>query len=334
VVSHYFTGVDVPLMSATELRSRLGSTYPDPNQPGIDGNGVPVSIAGRRQALLEGAVRLNLGKTDQEASLGEKFTVRAEAVALTGHRFPAGFSQERTTYIQLRVTDDDGFLVYQSGYTIDKPHPETGEMRPDGNLDDEDLEHLHAVVDPGSNTAPYATGSAHNGHTNQVYETGPDDGPDSRVYAGINEGLVLFRNELMRIYLPGSPVGRNDSNGNPLVAVKPHYEETFSAAFANTVDNFRSLQPLTPRTFLYEITLPTAAELAEMGMSGLKSPLHVHAQVNYEHFPPLFMRFLARTTGPNGPAGQSLNLLDESTIDNYLVNLPAIATADFTVPVK
>jgi hypothetical protein len=334
VVSHYFTGVDVPLMSATELRSRLGSTYPDPNQPGIDGNGVPVSIAGRRQALLEAAVRLNLGKTDQEASLGEKFTVRAEAVALTGHRFPAGFSQERTTYIQLRVTDDDGFLVYQSGYTVDKPHPETGEMRPDGNLDDEDLEHLHAVVDPGSNTAPYATGSAHNGHTNQVYETGPDDGPDSRVYAGINEGLVLFRNELTRIYLPGSPVGRNDSNGNPLVAVKPHYEETFSAAFANTVDNFRSLQPLTPRTFLYEITLPTAAELAELGMSGLKSPLHVHAQVNYEHFPPLFMRFLARTTGPKGPAGQSLNLLDESTIDNYLVNLPAIATADFTVAVK
>jgi hypothetical protein len=69
-------------------------------------------------------------------------------------------------------------------------------------------------------------------------------------------------------------------------------------------------------------------------MTGLKSPLHVHAQINYEHFPPLFMRFLARTTGPNGPAGQSLNLLDESTIDNYLVNLPAIATADFTVTVK
>ncbi len=51
--------------------------------------------------------------------------------------------------MQLAVTDDNGFLLYQSGYVVDKPHPNTGEMTPDGNLDDEDFEHLHAVVDPG-----------------------------------------------------------------------------------------------------------------------------------------------------------------------------------------
>ena len=56
-------------------------------------------------------------------------------------------------------------------------------------------------------------------------------------------------------------------NGEPIVATKPHYEETFSAAFANTVDNYRSLRPLTPRTFLYNITLPTQAELQEMGIT-------------------------------------------------------------------
>jgi hypothetical protein len=334
VVSHYFTGVDVPLLSTEELQSRLGSDYPDPYQPGVDANGVPLSVASRRQALLQNAARISLSATDPQASLGQKFTVRAEAVALTGHRFPAGFSQERTTYIQLQVTDDNGFLVYQSGYVVDKPHPDTGESQPDGNLNDEDLEHVHATVDPGKQITPYATGQANNGHTNQVFEAGPDDGPDSRVYAGVNEGLVLFRNELTRIYLPGVGLGRNDASGNPIVPTKPHYEETFSAAFANTVDNYRSLQPLVPRTFLYDITLPTAAELSEMGMTGLKSPLHVHAQINYEHFPPLFMRFLARTTGANGPAGHSLNLLDESTIDNYLKTLPAIATADFTVTVQ
>ena len=62
------------------------------------------------------------------------------AVALTGHRFPAGFSQERTTYIELNVvgknkrTGED-VVVYQSGYLVDKPHPETGEMKPDGSSD-------------------------------------------------------------------------------------------------------------------------------------------------------------------------------------------------------
>jgi len=333
VVSHYFTGVDVPLLSVGELQSRLGSNYPDPYEAGTDANGVPLALAARRQALLQAATRISLADTDTTATLGAKFTVRAEAVSLTGHRFPAGFSQERTAYIQLQVSDDNGFLVYQSGYVVDKPHPELGVTAPDGNLDDEDLEHVHAIVDPGKAITPYSTGQQNNGHTNQVFEAGPDDGPDSRLFAGVNEGLVLFRNELTRIYLPGVSLGRTDANGNAIVATKPHWEETFSAAFANTVDNFRSLAPLVPRTYLYEITLPTAAELAELGMTGLKGPLHVHAQINYEHFPPLFMRFLARTTGPNGPAGHSLNLLDESTIDNYLKNLPAISSADFTVAV-
>jgi hypothetical protein len=67
-----------------------------------------------------------------------------------------------------------------------------------------------------------------------------------------------------------------------------------------------------------------------MGVT-LKGPLQVHAQVNFEHFPPLFMRYIARVTGPNGPAGHSLQLVDESTIDNYLKDVRDIASADFTV---
>jgi hypothetical protein len=331
VVTHYFTGVDVPMLGVDAIRSRLGGNYPDPYGPGVDGHGIPMSLAARREALLKAAVRINLDKSDQTARLGDRFNVRVECVALTGHRFPAGFSQERTTYIQLSVTDDNGVVLYQSGYTQDKPHPETGENEPDGNLNDEDLEHVHAVVDPGRNTEKYSTGAATNGHTNQVFELGPDDGPEARVYAGAAEGLVLFRNELTRIFLPGQNTGRTDANGNPVQATQPHYEETFSAAFANTVDNFRSLRPLVPRTFRYEIKLPTQDELKELGIDSIKAPLHVHAQVNYEHFPPLFLRFLARTTGPNGPAGHDLNLLDESTIDKYLKNIPAIASADLTI---
>ena len=333
VVSHNFTGVDVPLLSASELQARLGSDYPDPYQDGVDEYGIPKSLAARRQALLDAATRIGLAKTDPTAKPGEMLTVRAEAVALTGHRFPAGFSQERTTYIQMSVTDDNGFVLYKSGYVVDKPHPDTGEMAPDGNLDDEDIEHLHAVVDPGMHASTYAPGAATNGSQNLVFETGPDDGPDSRVYAGVNEGLVLFRNELTKVFLPGSSIGRNGADGNPIVATKPHYEETFNAATATTVDNFRSLQPLQPRTFLYEIEMPTKEELAEMGVT-LKGPLHVHAQVNYEHFPAVFMRYLVNTTGPNGPAGHSLNLLTESTIDTYLKNLTRISSADFTVQLE
>src|SRR6202008_1277106 len=124
----------------------------DPYAPGTDTHGVPDGLATRRMDLMKAAARISLSKSDTTAQIGQKFSVRLEAVSLTGHRFPAGFSQERTTYVQLSVTDNSGFLLYQSGYEVDKPHPNTGELAPDGNLDDEDLEHLHAVVDPGRHT--------------------------------------------------------------------------------------------------------------------------------------------------------------------------------------
>jgi hypothetical protein len=332
VVTHYFAGTDVPLLSASELKARLGSTYPDPYQPGVDEYGIPLALSARRQALLEQAARVDVSQTDASATPGEELTVRVNAVGLSGHRFPAGFSQERTAYINLTVKDDNGFLLYQSGYVVDKPHPDTGENAPDGNLDDEDLEHVHAIVS-GGKTLPvgqYATGAGNNGSLNQIFDLGPDNGPDERVFSGLDEGLVLFRNELTVIFQPGSSLGRNDANGNPIIVQHPHYEETFNAATANTVDNYRSLQPLVPRQFRYKIQLPTAAELAELGVT-LKGPLHVHAQINDEHFPPLFVRYLAKTTGPNGPAGHDLGLLNEGVIDTYLKNNQNLASSDTTV---
>ena len=97
-----------------------------------------------------------------------------------------------------------------------------------------------------------------------------------------------------------------------MTATGVHFEETFQAALANTVDNFRSLQPLHPRTYNYEIQLPTQQQLQAMGVT-LQGPLHVHAQVNFEHFPPLFLRFLAGVTGANGPTGNDLNLVNEQS---------------------
>jgi hypothetical protein len=355
VSSHYFTGVDVPLLPWSELTARLGPDYSDPitgstgiNDDGTPGGtdvdpggivctlddpclneyGQPRSMELRRIALMKNAVRISLSHTDTSASVGGSFTVRAEAVALTGHRFPAGLSQERTTYIQLNVTDANGFMVYQSGYVVDKPHLETGETAPDGNMDDEDLEHTHIIVDPGHHTDVYQPGPDTNGHTNQLIEDGPDNGPEQRVFFGAEEGLVLFRNELQKIFLPGEKVGRLDARGNPIVAQTAHLEETLSADLNDTVDNYRSLQPLTPRTFRYKITLPSKQALADMGVT-LQGPLHVHAQINYEHFPPNFVRFIARTTGPDGPAGHDMNLMNEDMLDTFVENIMDIASDDF-----
>ncbi len=331
VVEHYFTGVDVPLATPAELSSRLGAGYPDPYAPGTDSHGVPNGLATRRQDLMNAAARISLSKSDKTAQLGQTFTVRLEAVSLTGHRLPAGFSQERTVYVQLAVTDSNGFLLYQSGYLVDKPHPNTGEMAPDGNLDDEDIEHVHAVVDPGAHKSTYTAGTGTNGGNNLVFEAGPDDGPDARVFVGAPEGLVLFRNELTHVFLPGQALGRIDPvTGTPVTSKGVHFEETFNAALANTVDNFRSLQPLHPRTYNYEIQLPTQLQMQAIGVT-IRGPLHVHAQVNFEHFPPLFLRFLAGVTGPNGPTGHDLNLVNEQRIDSLLKNIQSIASDDITV---
>lgn len=352
VSSHYFTGVDIPLIDFSEMLARLGpdssnpengstqafdaNNNPDPGNvdcsltPCFNEYGQPRALKTRREELLKNAVRISLKHTDTAASLGGTFVVRAEAVALTGHRFPAGLSQERTTYIQLDVTDDNGVKLYQSGYVVDKPHPQTGENAPDGNLDDEDLEHVHIVADPGRHAVPYRPGPESNGHRNQVFEEGPDNGPEERLYFGSDEGLVLFRNELQRIFLPGEGVGRTDANGNQIVATTAHLEETISADFNNTVDNYRSLQPLHPRTFRYNITLPTQQELAEMGVT-LKGPLHIHAQVNFEHFPPMMTRFIIRTTGPEGPSGHDMHLFNEGMLDTFVKNIRDIASDDFTV---
>ena len=333
VVTHHFTGVDVPLVATATLSERLGANYPDPHAEGNDTHGIPNGLDNRRQELLKAAVRISLAKSDATASIDNPLMIRTEAVSLTGHRFPAGFSQERTAYVQLTVKDDNGFLVYQSGYQVDKSHPETGENQADGNLNDEDLEHTQAIVNPGRVVTPYQPGAANNGHTNELFETGPDSGPEARVYAGASEGLVLFRNELTHVFMPGENLGRKDANGQDIIVTRPHFEETFSASFANAVDNYRSLSPLVPRTYGYQIQLPSKEEQDALGIQ-IKGPLHVHAQVNFEHFPPLFLRFLARATGPNGPAGHDLQLLNEKTIDDFLKNIEGIAQDDFTIELE
>lgn len=359
LVTHQFTGVDVPLLSDEEIRERLGPDRPVTFAPGVDEFGVPNSLETRRKDLLEASVRLDLSRTDATATLGEPFDVRVTAVALTGHNFPSGFSQERTTWIELTVSAPEAgggeFVLYQSGYLVDKAHPETGELAPDGRLDDEDLSHLIATINPFT-------------HHNEVFERGPDAGPLKRIFEGDATGLVLFRNELIRIYGPetfrGKPTNIPPSNrrhprtGELLTEILE--EETFSAGVANAVDNWRGLQPLVPRTYRYRVELPTAQLLTELGVE-LVGPLRVRAAVHFQHFPPLFLRFLARTSGSvpyqlplassrvmgfdaaqpgyagavgrRGPADHDFSLIDEKRIDDHLRIVRDIATAERTITV-
>jgi hypothetical protein len=102
---HYFTGVDVPL--ATEFKTALES------EQTVDTAGIPLGARQRRDILLGKSLRLTLGKGELGRA-GLELPIEVENVG-SGHRIPAGFSQERELWIHLKVTDARGAPVYEVG---------------------------------------------------------------------------------------------------------------------------------------------------------------------------------------------------------------------------
>jgi len=115
VVDHHFTGTDVPILSAAELKARLGPDYPDPYETGVDEYGIRRHWPRAGRSFWKRRAYRCL-ENRSPGSPGREMVVRLDAVGLAGHRYPGGFSQERTAYVQLAVTDDNGFVLYQSGY--------------------------------------------------------------------------------------------------------------------------------------------------------------------------------------------------------------------------
>jgi hypothetical protein len=118
VASHWFTGVEIP----------FAEDLPDArvDDPTLDGDGVPVGLRARRDQLLRAALRLTLGEGRRSGRTLE-VPLTLENVG-AGHRVPAGFSQERETWVELRVTDARGARVYEVG-RLERPADDLADKR-------------------------------------------------------------------------------------------------------------------------------------------------------------------------------------------------------------
>lgn len=105
VTSHYFTSVDLPL--ANEFPDAWGA------ESSIDANGLPIGLEARREQLLRHTFRFAVGAGSRVGGRIE-IPLTIENVG-AGHRVPAGFSQERETWVELTVTDARGATVYEVG---------------------------------------------------------------------------------------------------------------------------------------------------------------------------------------------------------------------------
>jgi hypothetical protein len=212
VSTHYFTGVDVALID-----------FPGQTDPGLDSHGLPIGQARRREDLLRAACAVDL-ELPESAQAGAVLPID---VAITnggaGHNVPTGFSQERQMWIELTVTDAVAGVVYRSGHLVDRAHPETGEVGPDGDLDDEDLENWVGTIDPWTLEADLVEGADH------------DHRPAE------NLGLVNFGNEFLRVAAHGA-------------------EEVFMPFLANAMDNSHSIPPLATKRVRYDVPLPTSVQ--------------------------------------------------------------------------
>lgn len=292
VSTHYFTGIDVTLVD-----------FPGQDDEARDENGNVIGQIQRRRVLMESAAEISVS-APEVAIPGETVPIMVHVTnSGTGHNLPSGFSQERQVWVELIVKDNNGNVVYESGTLVDAAHPETGEMLPDGNLDDEDLRNLvgpdndvdAGVVDPGRiDPITLEANVVHGPDYNQRHEHPP-----------VYEGLANFGNEFFRFEVV---------NGVPVKDSEGHFieEEVFMPFLSTHTDNSFSIPPLETVDMRYDVVVPT-------GINGL----HVAARLRARAFPPRFLRTLA--------AGRP-DLVNEKMVDrNRIVEMVAATPVNVTV---
>ncbi|MEZ4469582.1 MAG: multiheme c-type cytochrome [bacterium] len=350
-----------------------------------------------RAALLRAALTLDLGDTEAVAVPGETLTVDAwvENVG-AGHGVPAGFSQEREVWIELVVLDegracaddaacadlleprrfvddpvlrcavhgpegaldptlqDDGgtrdrrqraersglcdpdrgrCVVYRSGYLIDQDG--------DGRVADDDLRHTLVELDPA-----------------RLAEACVLPGPDADLRPlGVDQGLVIFTNELQRVAVDeaGRPVPDPRAEAllptatpitpgpadPPVLDQDPRARRSLYATERALHERHRYrtggaaglpppvVHPLEANRFFNGNALrPFEPRLARYRLrlpEGIRGPLRVTARARFRFFPPRLLRALA---------ARRPDLLDEALIDRYLdvVDLAEDAVAVDVLP--
>jgi hypothetical protein len=105
LASHYFTSVDIPLTESLP-DSLVGDAT-------LDADGQPVGLRERRDLLLRHTFRFAIGDAKRTGDALE-IPIEIENTG-AGHRVPAGFSQERETWVEMTVRDARGGVVYEVG---------------------------------------------------------------------------------------------------------------------------------------------------------------------------------------------------------------------------
>ncbi|WP_437878967.1 hypothetical protein [Sorangium sp. So ce513] len=183
VVTHYFSGVDVP----------LSDEFPEAlvDEPSLDAHGIPASARRRRDLLLRRTFRFALGAPRRAGAAGERVEIPIDIENIgAGHKVPAGFSQEREIWVHLTVRDGDGRLLYEVG-RVDSA--------------DEDLRDkvfVRVTTDPDANN-PFRASGAQGGLFGADVRDGPDVplwNPPPRLggtsFRG--RGLINFQNGFLR----------------------------------------------------------------------------------------------------------------------------------------
>jgi hypothetical protein len=318
VRSHYFTGVDVPL--APEFAESLV------DEPAVDAAGLPLSARARRDLLLKGSVRLELGTIATRAGRLEiPLTLENRSA---GHRIPAGFSQERELWVHLRVTDVRGRTLYEVG-RVDRPDQDLADKRFLRVATDD------SRVDARGRPVGLFGADVADGPDVPLWDPPPDVGGTR--FRG--RGLINFQNGFLRCV---SCQGRIDARGRcePL----PGQERTRAARYAegrydpdtgacdsnlrgrealfetyfpigaldasrglpkapDAILDTRSLAPETPVTYVYE--LPAAG-----------GEVRVEARLLFRAFPPYLLRAFAEYERARAARGRRAAgpLLDERAL--------------------
>jgi hypothetical protein len=297
VVTHWFSGVDVP------LSRELGPELVDEGT--LDVQGTPLSARRRRDMLLRRTFRFGLGDA-RRGGQGLEIPVEIENVG-AGHRVPAGFSQEREFWVHLVVRDGDGRAVYEVG-RVD---------RSDEDLRDKTFARVN-VRDDDRDRA---------GRPQGLFGADVSDGPDVPAWQPLptlggtsfrGRGLVNFQNGFLRcVRCIGTVAADGHCEAGPgqgslraarfadgdydldsgacrsnLSGMNALFETYFPigaldasrglAKGPDAIIDTRSLPPGVPLRYVYD--LPT---------SGRRGPFTIRARLLFRAFPPFLIKAFA-----------------------------------------